>query len=91
MKKDARQQHAFFIAIFGMNDYLLQKIIFDKLINTLIMAKNRMLIVFLIVLNAIVLFGQVYPEGAPPFARVVNIIFLFLSLVFFIASLRRKN
>jgi len=35
----------------------------------------------LIALNLVVLAGQVWPAGAPPFARVVNILFLALSLV----------
>ena len=52
--------------------------------------KNVLLIV-LIVLNAIVLMGQIYPEGTPPFARVVNIIFLISSLLFFIASVRQRT
>jgi len=42
------------------------------------------------VLNAVVLLGQVWPEGAPPFARIVNIVFLVLSFLFFI-SVFRKN
>lgn len=42
-------------------------------------------IVILIVLNIIVLLGQLWPEGAPPFAGIVNIVFLILSLVFFIS------
>lgn len=34
----------------------------------------------LLVLNAIVLLGQLWPEGAPPFARVVNIVCLVLDV-----------
>lgn len=45
----------------------------------------------LIVLNIVVLLGQVYPEGAPPFARVVNILFLILSLLFFVWLLVRER
>lgn len=51
--------------------------------------KNSILIL-LILLNIVVLLGQVWPEGVPPFARIVNIVFLASSLVFFIVSLRRK-
>ena len=43
----------------------------------------------LVVLNAVVLLGQLWPEGAPPFARVVNILFLVLSLAYFAVQLRR--
>lgn len=45
--------------------------------------------IVLLVLNIIVLLGQIWPEGAPPFARTVNIIFLSGSLLFFIYSLRK--
>lgn len=34
--------------------------------------------------------GQIYPEGVPPFARTVNIVFLVLSMVYFIAQFRAK-
>ena len=44
----------------------------------------------LVFLNGVVLLGQIWPEGAPPFARVVNIAFLVLSLVFFVALLLGK-
>ena len=39
-------------------------------------------------MNAVVLLGQLWPEGAPPFARAVNIAFLVLNLVFIAAVLR---
>ncbi len=48
-------------------------------------------IIVLIVLNSIVLLGQLWPEGAPPFARVVNIITLILDLVLLISIVRRKS
>ena len=51
----------------------------------------RSLVILLVVLNCVVLLGQIWPEGAPPFARVVNILFLVLSLVFFIAALRGER
>lgn len=49
----------------------------------------RPLLLVLIVLNAVVLLGQLWPEGAPPFARAVNILFLVLSLGVFILLARR--
>jgi len=56
------------------------------------MSRNhRTILIVLIVLNLIVLLGQVWPEGAPPFARTVNILFLIGSLMFFISMLRRKR
>jgi hypothetical protein len=44
---------------------------------------NRRLLGLLIALILIVLLGQLWPEGAPPFARAVNIAFLFGSLAYF--------
>jgi hypothetical protein len=43
-------------------------------------------LIILVVLNCVVLLGQLWPEGAPPFARVVNILFLLLSLFYFVAA-----
>lgn len=37
----------------------------------------------LLLVNCVVLLGQIWPEGAPPFARGVNIAFLVATLVFF--------
>lgn len=51
---------------------------------------RRTLIIVLLILNVVVLLGQLWPEGAPPFAGIVNIVFLFGSLLFFISSLRGK-
>ena len=51
--------------------------------------QRRGLLILLLVLNAIVLLGQLWPEGAPPFARAVNIAFLVANLVFLIAVMRR--
>ncbi|HLP10673.1 MAG TPA: hypothetical protein VK177_02015 [Flavobacteriales bacterium] len=52
-------------------------------------------LIVLLLLNLVVLMGQIMPEQAPPFARTVNIIFLALSMVFFVASLagsmKKKN
>lgn len=44
-------------------------------------------LIILVVLNSIVLLGQLWPEGAPPFARAVNILFLLLSLFYFVAAM----
>lgn len=49
----------------------------------------RPLLVLVVVLNAVVLLGQLWPAGAPPFARAVNIAFLLLSLGVFRILLRR--
>jgi hypothetical protein len=53
------------------------------------MRPRRALLVLLLLLNSVVLLGQVWPAGAPPFARAVNIAFLVLSLGYFLAALRR--
>jgi hypothetical protein len=37
--------------------------------------------IVLMVFNGVVLLGQLWPEGAPPFARAVNIAFLVGNLV----------
>jgi hypothetical protein len=52
---------------------------------------NKAIIIVLLILNTVVLLGQVWPEGAPPFARTVNIIFLCGSMLFFIVALRGKK
>lgn len=54
------------------------------------MAIPRALLLLLVVLDAIVLLGQLWPAGAPPFARVVNIVFLALNLVVLLLLLRRR-
>jgi hypothetical protein len=51
---------------------------------------SKPLLILLLVLNVVVLLGQIWPAGAPPFARVVNIVFLVLSLGLFIYLLRTK-
>jgi len=53
--------------------------------------KNRIILIALIVLNTIVLLGQIWPEGAPPFARIVNIVFLIGSLLFFSSSVKNAR
>lgn len=52
---------------------------------------NKFFLALLILLNVMVLTGQLWPEGAPPFARTVNIIFLLLSLVYFVYTISRKK
>lgn len=47
-------------------------------------------VVVLLVLNAMVLLGQVWPEGAPPFARGANITFLVLNAVYLIMGLSKR-
>lgn len=44
----------------------------------------------LLVLNAIVLLGQIWPEGAPPFARVVNIGVLVIDVVVLLRVLTKS-
>jgi hypothetical protein len=55
------------------------------------MQSKKVTVIVLIILNLIVLLGQILPEKAPPFARSVNIIFLIFSLLFFISFLRKKD
>jgi hypothetical protein len=51
---------------------------------------SKPVLVTLVVLNVIVLLGQLWPEGAPPFARLVNVGFLVASLVYFVAATRNR-
>ncbi len=53
-------------------------------------ATPRAVLIVLLVLNSVVLLGQVWPEGAPPFARGVNIAFLLASLIYFLRELRPR-
>ncbi len=48
---------------------------------------KKTLLIVLLVLNLVVLLGQLWPEGAPPFARTVNVVFLCASLVFYAYTL----
>ncbi|NQX96744.1 MAG: hypothetical protein HRT73_02545 [Flavobacteriales bacterium] len=45
---------------------------------------KKVITLILILLNIMVLLGQIWPEGAPPFAKIVNITFLVGSLMFLI-------
>lgn len=53
------------------------------------MSKKTVLII-LIILNFMVLAGQLWPEAAPPFASYVNIAFLIFSLLFFLGQFTRR-
>ena len=55
------------------------------------MLTHRAILVLLLLLNGVVLLGQLWPAGAPPFARAVNILFLALSLGYFLGALRRLH
>lgn len=55
------------------------------------MRGDRVVLIVLLVLNAVVLLGQLWPEGAPPFARVVNIVFLVASFVYFLRALMQRR
>jgi len=48
-------------------------------------------VILLMILNVTVLTGQLWPEGAPPFARMVNLIFLFSNFVFLIVCLKNQE
>ena len=60
--------------------------------NTIIKWINaKPAIVLLLLFNAIVLLGQLWPEGAPPFAGAVNILTLLFNLIFLLLLLFRGN
>jgi len=48
------------------------------------MNKEKLRLIILLILNVVVLLGQIWTEGAPPFSRSVNITFLLASLAYFI-------
>jgi len=50
--------------------------------------KNKKVAALLFGINIPVLAGQLWPAGAPPFARVVNIAFLCATLIVFAMMLR---
>jgi hypothetical protein len=52
--------------------------------------KRPIILYILVLLNIMVLAGQIWPAGAPPFAGVVNIVFLLASLSYFIYLLTRR-
>ena len=51
---------------------------------------HRMILVALMLVNAVVLLGQLWPAGAPPFARAVNIAFLAASFLYFLQAFVRQ-
>ena len=50
--------------------------------------KNKYITFLLFGMNIPVLAGQLWPSGAPPFARTVNIVFLSATLVVFALMLK---
>ncbi|MFA6638727.1 MAG: hypothetical protein WC142_06630 [Bacteroidales bacterium] len=52
---------------------------------------HKILLIVLVILNIMVLLGQIIPQAAPPFANTVNIIFLIASLIYFISLLVKKK
>ena len=53
--------------------------------------KNKKIAAVLLGVNIPVLAGQLWPAGAPPFARTVNIVFLTATLLVFISLLRAPS
>lgn len=51
--------------------------------------RKTTLLILLIILNSVVLLGQIYPEGLPPIARIVNIVFLVSSLIYFVLQVKK--
>lgn len=52
---------------------------------------KKAILIVMVVLNVMVLLGQLWPEGAPPFAGIVNLITLGLNLVMFLILFRKEN
>jgi len=52
---------------------------------------KRTFILVLLVLNAIVLLGQIWPEGAPSFANITNIITLGLNISFLLYLIKSQG
>jgi hypothetical protein len=50
---------------------------------------KKFFLIILLVLNVLVLLGQLWPAAAPPFARTVNLIFLTSSLVYFALAVKK--
>lgn len=53
-------------------------------------AIRRVALAILVVLNCMVLLGRLWPEGAPPFAPTVDIVFFVASLGAFVFALVRS-
>ncbi|MEA5108913.1 hypothetical protein SDC9_14844 [bioreactor metagenome] len=52
---------------------------------------KRVILIVMLVLNLLVLLGQLWPAGAPPFAAVVNIAFLLLTLILIVYLLVKQR
>lgn len=52
---------------------------------------KKPIIILIVVLNSIVLLGQLWPEGAPPFARIFNIVTLVINLILLIVIFRQQK
>ncbi|MDX9891554.1 MAG: hypothetical protein RBS29_03555 [Bacteroidales bacterium] len=48
---------------------------------------KKIALLILLILNILVLLGQVWPEGVPPFAQTINYIFLTFTILYFSISL----
>lgn len=55
------------------------------------MNKIKIFMIILIILNFMVLSGQIWPEGSPPFAKIVNISTLILNIVFLVSLIFLKK
>lgn len=66
-------------------------VIIQLLFYPIYMTSKKSLLIVLLVLNAVVLLGQLWPEGVPPFARVVNILTLILDIAIILQLLRGKQ
>lgn len=52
---------------------------------------SKTALLLLIIFNILVLLGQVWPDGAPPFARWINILFLAANLSFLLFFQRQNK
>ncbi|AZA56466.1 hypothetical protein EG349_16785 [Chryseobacterium shandongense] len=52
---------------------------------------RKIVLVVLAILNSVVLLGQLWPEGEPPFAKTINILTLILNIVFIVNLFFRKT
>lgn len=52
---------------------------------------SKSTLILLMLFNTVVLLGQLWPEGAPPFARWVNILFLAANLGLLIYILKNQG
>lgn len=55
------------------------------------MNRIKIFMIILIILNLMVLSGQIWSEGAPPFAKIVNISTLILNIVFLVSLIFLKK